>query len=53
MKKKIVIAAAMLLAAAVVYGVIRLEVGSPEHQLARVIEKEASKAREAGAAVYR
>lgn len=52
MKKTIAIAAAVLLAAVVIYGVIRLEIGGPEHQLARAIEKEASKAREAGAAVY-
>ncbi|WP_054973229.1 hypothetical protein [Paenibacillus sp. A3] len=52
MKKTIAIAAVMLLAAVVIYGVIRLEIGGPEHQLARAIEKEASKAREAGTAVY-
>ncbi|PUA39631.1 hypothetical protein C8Z91_09415 [Paenibacillus elgii] len=52
MKKKIAIAAAMFFAAVVIYGVIRLEIGGPEHQLARAIEKEASKAREAGTAVY-
>ncbi|MGF9914766.1 hypothetical protein ABEX47_16305 [Paenibacillus ehimensis] len=52
MKKAIAFVAAMLLAAVVVYGVIRLEIGSPEQQLARAIEKAASKAKEAGTAVY-
>ncbi len=52
MKKALAFAAAMLLAAAVVYGMIRLEIGGPEQQLARAIEKEASKAEKAGTAVY-
>ncbi|MFB6364927.1 hypothetical protein ACFCP7_12785 [Paenibacillus elgii] len=41
-----------MLAAIVVYGVVRLEIGGPEQQLVRAIEKEALKAREAGTAVY-